>query len=77
MDWWKNIHESPFLASAAAGDADLSTVFENIAKDVPDADWERIPADLSTNFINSFIRRGRHLEATRCSEDVPRVLLAI
>jgi putative addiction module CopG family antidote len=31
------------------GNANLAEAFESIANDVPDKDWERIPADLSTN----------------------------
>jgi Arc/MetJ-type ribon-helix-helix transcriptional regulator len=27
--------------------ADIATAFDNIAKDVPDADWESVPADFS------------------------------
>ena len=27
----------------------LDTAFEHIAKDVPDADWENVPSDLSKN----------------------------
>jgi antitoxin ParD1/3/4 len=29
--------------------ANLATAFESIARDVPDADWESVPADLSKN----------------------------
>jgi len=31
------------------GTANFASAFENIAKDVPDADWEKVPADLSKN----------------------------
>jgi antitoxin ParD1/3/4 len=27
--------------------ADIATAFDNIARDVPDADWESVPTDLS------------------------------
>jgi antitoxin ParD1/3/4 len=29
--------------------ADLGAAFESIARDVPDADWESVPGDLSKN----------------------------
>jgi Arc/MetJ-type ribon-helix-helix transcriptional regulator len=31
------------------GEPDLAAAFESIASDVPDKDWESIPADLSKN----------------------------
>lgn len=31
------------------GTVNLATAFENIASDVPEKDWERVPADLSKN----------------------------
>jgi antitoxin ParD1/3/4 len=31
------------------GTANIAAAFERIAKDVPDQDWERVPADLSEN----------------------------
>jgi hypothetical protein len=36
--------------SEADGEADnLASLFTQIAKDVPENDWEQVPADLSTN----------------------------
>ena len=29
--------------------SDLAAIFEGISCDVPDADWQRVPVDLSTN----------------------------
>jgi len=35
--------------NVAPSTSDLSEVFERISSDVPDADWQRVPADLSAN----------------------------
>lgn len=35
--------------SASNGTANFAAAFENIAKDVPDTDWESVPPDLSRN----------------------------
>jgi len=35
--------------SPSNGTANFAAAFENIAKDVPDKDWDSVPADLSKN----------------------------
>jgi antitoxin ParD1/3/4 len=41
--------ENETRRSTSNGSANLAAAFESIAADVPDKDWERIPADLSKN----------------------------
>ena len=43
----KTEHKDQNVPSSKAGD--LPAIFENIAGNVPDAEWERLPVDLSTN----------------------------
>ena len=50
--------ESAARPSPATGIANFAAAFENIAKDVPDADWESVPPDLSRNL-------GYYLYGTR------------
>jgi putative addiction module CopG family antidote len=38
--------------------APIFAAFENIAKDVPDTDWESVPADLSKN-LDHYLYGGR------------------
>ena len=38
--------------------ADFTAIFENIARDVPDKDWESVPADLSKN-LDHYLYGGR------------------
>jgi putative addiction module CopG family antidote len=40
------------------GNANLAEAFESIASDVPDKDWESIPADLSKN-LDHYLYGGR------------------
>lgn len=44
QDREKATHPSP-----SNGSANFAAAFENIAKDVPDTDWESVPPDLSRN----------------------------
>lgn len=41
--------ENETRRSSSNGTANLAETFEGIASDIPDKDWESIPADLSTN----------------------------
>jgi putative addiction module CopG family antidote len=34
---------------ASSGNADFAAIFDNIAGEVPEADWKCVPADLSKN----------------------------
>lgn len=36
-------------STAPVGTGDLAAIFTDIAKDVPDTDWQKVPADLSRN----------------------------
>jgi len=40
------------------GTANFAAAFENIAKDVPDKDWDSVPADLSKN-LDHYLYGGR------------------
>ncbi len=40
------------------GKANLAAAFESIASDVPDKDWESIPADLSKN-VDHYLHGGQ------------------
>jgi putative addiction module CopG family antidote len=42
-------HEKEASRPPSNGTAHFRAAFETIAKDVPDTDWENIPADLSKN----------------------------
>ncbi|MFI5116947.1 MAG: type II toxin-antitoxin system ParD family antitoxin [Terriglobales bacterium] len=41
--------ENEARCSPVTGRENVAAAFENIASDVPDADWESIPSDLSKN----------------------------
>lgn len=41
--------EERAVSTQSSGFGDLATMFGSIAGDVPDADWQRVPADLSKN----------------------------
>ena len=41
--------EKEIRRSPSNGAANFAAAFENIAKDVPDTDWESVPPDLSKN----------------------------
>ena len=40
------------------GGSNFAMALENIAKDVPDTDWERVPRDLSKN-VDHYLRGGQ------------------
>jgi hypothetical protein len=42
--------------SRSNASTNLPTTFENIAKDVPDSDWARVPPDLSTHLDHHLYR---------------------
>jgi antitoxin ParD1/3/4 len=44
--------------SPSNGTANFAAAFENIAKDVPDKDWDSVPADLSKN-LDHYLYGGR------------------